>query len=961
MPLADIEIIDLTLRSDSGGTPPKNPRRSSPIHTPPLLRSDEDEDQRFPTRNAPAVFKVPPTPYAKTSTNVVDLEDLEYLTSQEGGSIPHELPDLHDLKALKKLSRSLLEDRQDGRRLLLWHLDRKSPLTWTKARTWLSNRSVHEAYLCVEEALDALTKDKQHMNGMNNEQSETVMQIAAWFVCWSVPVRLHKSGIQPKHLKIALNNRKDFQPFWDFLFGCLDILPVLRAESDGSTRNSAGTASPSKKPKRVLLDYSNQDLEGVGPHKKRKYAVQESQEARILQSTAQQRVKEMATRQNRLQRRLDTMGINGQDSLQMVVNPGKTDDQQFISLNQRIGNMMQQHQKEGVQFMWREIIADHDSPQGCLLAHTMGLGKTMQVISLLVTIAEAAKSSDPKIQNQVPVALRRSRTLILCPPGLIENWVDEILMWAPEPVADNVGELRKVTSTLMKPAARVLEIEEWGEKGGILLVGFPMFTILMGNKADKKGQAPLSEEQHASVTHILLDRPNIIVADEAHAMKNRASQLARYMKNFRSQSRIALTGSPLSNNLEEYYSLIDWVAPSYLGDIVNFKANYQEPIQAGLYQDSADSQYRQSLKKLKALEMELDPKIHRADFSALDKKIGEKTEFIVRLPLTNLQKQIYEIYVDLMLKSSDSDEPRQTTLWAWLGILRLLCNHPSCFREKLLQKGAQKTLTAFKNRSKDSTNTEDPEPGATEEEELLEVPVSKIGISQNMIEKLLQPFETVETAYDSVDLSHKTQILMNILRFSKEARDKVLIFSHSIPTLDYIERLLQQSRMTASRIDGRTVTNKRQQLTKDFNTGSLDICLISTKAGGQGLNMYGANRVIIMDDHFNPFHEEQAIGRAYRLGQKKDVFVYRLTVGGTFEEALQNQSLYKLQLATRVVDKKQVMRRALSGVGDYLFHPKTLRHDDLTGFIGTDPLVLDRILVEHERCVIETRHSLHKC
>ena len=192
---------------------------------------------------------------------------------------------------------------------------------------------------------------------------------------------------------------------------------------------------------------------------------------------------------------------------------------------------------------------------------------------------------------------------------------------------------------------------------------------------------------------------------------------------------------------------------------------------------------------------------------------------------------------------------------------------------------------------------------------------------------------------------------MRILDFADAARDKVLVFSHRIATLDYIVDQLAKAYKTYARIDGTLVTNDRQQISKDFNVGKVNICLISTKAGGTGLNFYGANRVVIMDEYFNPTWEQQAIGRAYRIGQQKPVYVYRLQAAGTFEAVIQNQGLFKEQLATRVVDKKNPTRSARKGTGDYLFEPKPVQQEDLTNSIGKDPLVLDQLLTDQTKYV----------
>jgi hypothetical protein len=122
--------------------------------------------------------------------------------------------------------------------------------------------------------------------------------------------------------------------------------------------------------------------------------------------------------------------------------------------------------------------------------------------------------------------------------------------------------------------------------------------------------------------------------------------------------------------------------------------------------------------------------------------------------------------------------------------------------------------------------------------------------------------------------------------------------------------------------------------------------LISTRAGGQGLNIQSANRVIIFDFGFNPAWEEQAIGRAYRFGQQKPVFVYRFVAGGTFESNIYNTQMFKTSLASRVVDKKNPKRNAIRNTRKYLYAPKPVKHEDLSNEleINLDPNVLSKIM-----------------
>lgn len=564
-----------------------------------------------------------------------------------------------------------------------------------------------------------------------------------------------------------------------------------------------------------------------------------------------------------------------------------------------------------------------------------------------MTIAEAANHPSEIIRQQIPETLRESRTLVLCPPSLVNNWSDELMMWRPSTV--NIGEIRKISASL-NPKERVYEIQEWAEHGGVLLVGYNMFKdlILNTSRKSKSGSTrTLDDEEHRTVCFNLLELPNIIVADEAHALKQQKTAVSVAVQKLKSKRRIALTGSPLANNLEEYYSIINWIAPNYLGSRPEFRDKYVEPIRDGLFADATQYQKRKGLQRLQVLKAELDPKVHRADVSILTGRLKGKTEFVLRVPLTTLQYDAYKLYVEHVLSASGSNEPGSATLWAWLAILRLLCNHPSCFRNRLLQDEqdvkAGKKIAKAKPKKADKS-IEDPEGLEEDVEELLEGSFASLGLSRALVGEVLARFAAETTPLDSTSLSYKMQLLVEILRLSKAAGDKVLVFSHSIATLDYIENLLIQTRCAYQRLDGKTKMQDRQQLTKDFNSKSIQVCLISTKAGGQGLNLFGANRVVIMDDTFNPMYEEQAIGRAYRIGQQKHVYVYRLTVGGTFEQALQDQSLLKIQLATRVVDKKNPMRHALKGARQYLFLPKDVEQKDLHEFLGKDTTVLDKIM-----------------
>lgn len=296
---------------------------------------------------------------------------------------------------------------------------------------------------------------------------------------------------------------------------------------------------------------------------------------------------------------------------------------------------------------------------------------------------------------------------------------------------------------------------------------------------------------------------------------------------------------------------------------------------------------------LGVLSADLAPKVHRADMSVMKNDLPPKKEFIITVPLTNIQKEAYSIFVKSMMGGNNYSTTKfgdvaPTTVWHWLAVLSLLCNHPECFRQKLLK------------RKEEARNGISPPVDATDNEESvvdLNTPLWKAGVSQELVDAESKMFEA-KKSLDSIQMSNKVLLLCQILDACKNIGDKALVFSQSIPTLDFLEDVFRRKNRNYARLDGSTAISKRQGQTKNFNNGTTDVYLISTTAGGLGLNLQSANRVIIFDFKFNPILEEQAIGRAYRIGQKKPTFIYRFIAGGTFEDSIHNKTVIILRGST---------------------------------------------------------------
>ncbi|KAL8713758.1 MAG: hypothetical protein Q9220_002284 [cf. Caloplaca sp. 1 TL-2023] len=907
------DVIDLTMDSDSSESKPAPPLRHplrplvvNTFGTPVPIDDETKEDANERHQRKAALFKSPPN--LEKSKDVV--------------SVSSSLPALSDIKEIGEMSPTLLMQRHDRKRFLIYVLTKCDIQKRKDGYLYIKNKLLENVQKGVWNTLKSLTGYRSRVAGIESEkESETLKQITAWFIMWThIIIVSPLTGVNHEQISEAAADRAGFEPFFTFLL-------EIRCLSDYDP-NSATILTPSKK-KRLLIDYEEENDDSPAKStKKRKYAVPESQEAADLRKKAQQRVIDREKRQRKLNKTLQKMGKAEEDAAQVIVNMGKLDDQELIYLRPSIGERIQPHQKEGLRFLWREIVEDHASQQGCLLAQAMGLGKTMQVISFLVTIAAAAKSPNQDICSQIPPRLRQCQTLVLCPPSLVENWYEEFLLWA-QPIEETVRDVRYITSA-MQPHDRLQAILDWEKEGGVLVLGYSILKDLIGTPKNK--EAAEDDASLREVKDILLKRPNIVVADEAHTAKNPNSKINKVLNRFETRSRIALTGSPLSNNLSEYYVLIEWIAPGYLGEHREFVYKYEEPIQKGLYSDSTERQWRLGLKKLELFKREVQPKVHRADIAVLASRLQGKSEFVIKVNRTQLQEKLYQAFVGSMNERFRGTEgPHLTTLWSWIAILRLVCNHPKCYYDKLKEKGRH-----TKRRKENKVY------GPHNDKELVdEMPQ----ISDEFTRRQLQIFEELPGPIEAVALSYKMKLLLQILELCRAVGDLVLVFSHSLTTLDYIQYILESERRAFYRMDGSMRTDLRQSVTKDFNRGLTDILLISTRAGGTGLNLFGANRVVIVDDHFNPAWEEQAVGRAYRIGQTKHVYVYRLTVGGTFEEALHNQSLFKQQLATRAVDRKNIARLAHS-TREYMKPLETLEQTNLESMKGKDPHVLDMILAD---------------
>ena len=386
------DYIDLTQLSD-GPEPlaPQIKEEKYRIHTPPL----DDRNPFRRVRRAPPVFKSPPTPsniinMESDDSPIIDstaVEDELLPIPKEKKSLPSSpskqpLPGLQDIEGIASLDCALLVERQDRKRLLTWIIAHTPAATRTETLAATSISSSIDIQWDIWIALRAI---KGHATKLRHTDvsSEAFMQIAAWYVSWHMcRVYSERNGIPQSHVKETIGSEAGFEEYYNFIVERLDTIKLNADKRKEAKRKgeakiglmSSGSKSSSKKRQKRIDDES--ELPNHTSHKKRKYIVPESQTALQMRDYNQQRFQERLRRQAQLQSQFSKMGASSENPITMIVN-GKANEEMIV-INKEIGTRIQPHQLEGIQFMWSEIVTN-DQEQGCLLAHSMGLGKTMQV------------------------------------------------------------------------------------------------------------------------------------------------------------------------------------------------------------------------------------------------------------------------------------------------------------------------------------------------------------------------------------------------------------------------------------------------------------------------------------------------------------------------------------------------------------------------------------------------------
>ncbi|KAB5554551.1 P-loop containing nucleoside triphosphate hydrolase protein [Coniochaeta sp. 2T2.1] len=527
-----------------------------------------------------------------------------------------------------------------------------------------------------------------------------------------------------------------------------------------------------------------------------------------------------------------------------------------------IAQYLRDYQIDGAKFLHQLFVYQ----KGGILGDDMGLGKTIQVIAFLT--AAFGKTGDERDAKRMRKMRRAGdhwypRILIVCPGSLIQNWKNELNRWGwwhadlfHGPTKDDVLQTAK---------AGRLEV---------------MITTYVTYKNHRVG-----------VNSIQWDA---VVADECHVMKDRSSETTRAMNEINALCRIGLTGTAIQNKYEELWTLLNWTNPGQFGSLKEWEATIGKPLRDGQSHDATLHQLSVARKTAKKLVQNLLPPFFlRRMKSLIAHQLPKKSDKVVFCPLTDLQTEAYENFiesemVELILTSSadcpcgsghkrgwccyqllENGKPWQALVFPAMITLQKLANH----------------LTLL------IPSSSDPSPKQQSELNTLQTCIP------NDWEDLYRNRESMMNLANP-DFCGKWKVLKKLLRFWHESGDKVLVFSHSVRLLRILQHLFNNTSYTVSYLDGSLSYEERQAAVDNFNTDPGQfVFLISTKAGGVGLNITSANKVVIFDPHWNPSYDLQAQDRAYRIGQVRDVDVFRLISAGTIEEIVYARQIYKQQQA----------------------------------------------------------------
>ncbi|KAF6750783.1 P-loop containing nucleoside triphosphate hydrolase protein [Ephemerocybe angulata] len=557
--------------------------------------------------------------------------------------------------------------------------------------------------------------------------------------------------------------------------------------------------------------------------------------------------------------------------------PGQTrqpalvlDEKKKVQVPASINTYLRGYQREGVQFLYNRYAAN----EGGLLGDDMGLGKTVQIAAFLSAImGKEGVSTDigrrrkwvSDLQDTEPLWKTHRRlprdtpnkkwptALIIAPKTVCLNWEKELETWGYFDVGVYMNGQKQKDQTL-----RDFEL----------------------GRLDVVITTPQMATRDAGMLYDLAW--SCIIFDEVHGVKDPKAQLTRALESYTCPVRIGMTGTAIQNSYMEMWTILNWTNPGKVGDQKQWRQYIERPLTRGQSASASEEERAKAMVVARVLKTKLLPQYFlRRSKSIIADQLPKKYDQVVFCPLTRSQILVYKKILDMEaiqnLMNRDKPCPCGSKkslkacchpyvtgdLFKFMSILIKLSNHLG-----LIVPGPNDPPEQLK-RSREITDA-----------------IFPSGNAPTWAEAVMNP-----------DHCGKWKTLESLLsQWRKDKTNKVLIFTKSVKLLEMLDFHLNYKSYPFVKLDGSTKQSDRMPLIDQFNSDpDLFIFLISTLAGGTGLNLTAANKVVIFDPNWNPAQDLQAKDRAFRIGQTRDVTVCRLLAAGTIEELIYARQIYKQQ------------------------------------------------------------------
>ncbi|XP_068537824.1 SWI/SNF-related matrix-associated actin-dependent regulator of chromatin subfamily A containing DEAD/H box 1 isoform X4 [Anas acuta] len=479
-----------------------------------------------------------------------------------------------------------------------------------------------------------------------------------------------------------------------------------------------------------------------------------------------------------------------------------------------------------------------------ILADEMGLGKTIQAIAFLAYLYQEGN---------------RGPHLIVVPASTLDNWIREVHLWCPElDVLFYYGSQEDRKHLRADINNKVVD-----------------FNVIVTTY----NCAISSSDDRGLFRRLKL---NYAIFDEGHMLKNMSSVRYQHLMTINAKNRLLLTGTPVQNNLLELMSLLNFVMPHMFSSSTSeirrmFSSKTKSAEEQSIYEKERIAHAKQIIK----------PFILRRVKDEVLKQLPPKKDLIELCAMSEKQEQLYCDLLNKLKKTINSNE-KNSDMGNVMMQLRKMANHPLLHRQY---------YTTDKLRTMSTLMLKEPTHCDANPDLIFEDMTVMTDFELHLLCKQYANVSDFKLDMDQILDSGKFRALERILSELKEKGDRVVLFSQFTMMLDILEVLLKHWQHKYIRLDGKTQISDRIHLIDQFNTDmGIFVFLLSTKAGGLGINLTSANVVILHDIDCNPYNDKQAEDRCHRVGQKREVKVIKLISKGTIEESMLKISQQKLKL-----------------------------------------------------------------